>query len=247
MKAVSLVCPVSPTWSLHPRLRFARVYPRIWYRTFDGNSINRPPPPTVTTPHQRLAPQSNLPLSQLSKPSQSPLSLLPFGVLIRSYLIAALSSSPRLLTPSLNLLSLLANSKSPFLNPDGNPVFRYVLRKTIYAHFCAGETLKEVRNTQSGLKEVGYKGVMLAHAREIVLESGKNETEEEKYDDLVAGTDVESWKQSNLETLGMVEEGDFVAVKYGPCIACTSSFEKVLIQYTLQIYRSRALCCTATY
>lgn len=214
MKSVSLVSPVSPMWSLHSRLRSVRVYPRIWYRTFDAKSIDQPPPATATTPPKHLAPQSNLPLPQVSKPSQPPLSLLPFHVLIRSYLIAALSSSPRLLTPSLGLLSLLARSQSSFLNPDKNPVLRYVLRKTIYAHFCAGETLKDVRTTLSGLKETGYKGVILAHAREIVLESGGNVSTEEKYDDHVARSDVEGWKQSNLETLSMVEEGDFLAVKF---------------------------------
>lgn len=89
-----------------------------------------------------------------------------------------------------------------------------MLRKTIYAHFCAGETLKDVRTTLSGLKETGYEGVILAHAREIVLESGENVSTEEKYDDHVARSDVEGWKQSNLETLSMVEEGDFLAVKF---------------------------------
>ncbi|MCJ1429912.1 proline dehydrogenase [Sticta canariensis] len=147
-------------------------------------------------------------------PFQPPLSLLSLRVLIRSYLIAALSVSPRLLTLSLGLLSILANSKSPFLNIDRNPVFRYVLRKTLYAHFCAGETIGEVRTTLSRLKEIGYKGVILAHAKEIVLEAGKNVAADEKYDDLVAGLDVETWKHSNLETLKMVEEGDFVAVKF---------------------------------
>lgn len=167
-------------WPLHPRLRFVRVHPRIRYRSFDANSIDRSPPLTATMPPKHLAPQSNLTLPQVSKPSQPPLSLLPFHVLIRSYLIAALSSSPRLLTPSLGLLSLLARSQSPFLNPDRNPVLRYVLRKTIYAHFCAGETLKDVRITVSGLKEAGFKGVILAHAREIVPESGEDVLTEEK-------------------------------------------------------------------
>lgn len=83
----------------------------------------------------------------------------------------------------------------------------------------------EVRTTLTRLKEIGYKGVILVHAKKIVLEAGKNVAADEKYDDSVGGLEVETWKQSNLETLRLVEEGDFVAVKYGPCIACTSSFE----------------------
>lgn len=102
--------------------------------------------------------------------------------------------------------------------------------------------MKDVRITLSGLKGIGYKGVILAHAKEIVLESGGNVMEEGKYDYLAAGTDVETWKQSNLETLGMVEEGDFIAVKCGPSIACPSSFKSA---YTFQIFRSRATCCAA--
>lgn len=246
MKPIPLVSPVSALWSLPPCVRLMRVYPRIWYRTFDANFICRAPLPTAITPPKQLAPQSNLSLSQFSKPSQPPLSLLPFRVLIRSYLIAALSSPPRLLTPSLRLLSILANSKSSFLNPDRNPVLQYMLRKTIYAHFCAGENLRDVRKTLSGLKRIGYKGVILAHAKEIVLKGVETLTAKEKCDDLVAKSDVEAWKQSNLETLDMVEEGDFIAVKYGPCIVCTSSFENPLIKYTLQIYRSRVTGCTAT-
>lgn len=210
-------------WSLHPRLRVVRFDPRFCYRISDSKFIHGPPPPTATTPPKPLAPQSNLLVpQQFSKPSQPPLSLLPFRVLIRSYLIAALSSIPRLLTPALGLLSILAKSKSPLLNPDRNPVVRYVLRKTIYAHFCAGETLNDVRTTLSGLRGIGYRGVILAHAKEITLEGGGKVTVKEKYDDLVATTDVETWKQSNLETLNMVDQSDFVAVKYGPCIACTS-------------------------
>lgn len=224
MKPAARVAPVSPTWFLHRRLRMVPVDPRTWHRTFDTNFKHRAPP-AATTPSKHLNPQSEEALSPLSKPSQPPLSLLPFRVLIRSYLIAALSSSPRLLTPSLGLLSILAKSQSPFLNPDRNPVVRYILKETIYAHFCAGETLKDVRRTLSGLKGIGYKGVILAHAREIVLPAGKNVTAEEKYDDLVAGTDVETWKQSNLDTLSMVKEGDFIAVKYGLCITCISCTE----------------------
>ncbi|MCJ1466545.1 proline dehydrogenase [Pseudocyphellaria aurata] len=213
MKPAARVAPNSPMWFLHRRLRMVRVDPRTWHRTFDANFTHRAPP-AATAPAKHLIPQSKEALSPLSKSSQPPLSLLPFRVLIRSYLIAALSSSPRLLTPSLGLLSILAKSQSPWLNPDRNPLVRYILRKTIYAHFCAGETLKDVRRTLSGLKRIGYRGVILAHAREIVLPAGKNATAEEKVDDLAAGMDVETWKQSNLDTLSMVEEGDFIAVKF---------------------------------
>lgn len=148
------------------------------------------------------------------KPSNAPLSLLPLSFLLRSYLIASLSSSPRLLTQSLRLLSIIANSPSPFLKPDRNPLLRYVLRKTLYAQFCAGENLNEVRKTSFVLKGLGYSGVILNYGREIIfddhemLKVGRGDL------DLAAKEDVENWKRSNLETVRLVEKGGFVALKY---------------------------------
>lgn len=149
------------------------------------------------------------------KPSKNaPLSLLPLSFLLRSYLIASLSSSPPLLTPSLRLLSIIANSQSPFLDPDRNPLLRYLLRKTIYAHFCAGENLDEVRKTSFNLKGLGYSGVILNHGKEIILEHDEMPKVGRPHPDLAAQEDVENWKRINLETVRLVEEGGFVALKY---------------------------------
>lgn len=144
----------------------------------------------------------------------APLSLLPLGLLIKSYLISFLSSSPLLLTPSLRLLSIVANSRLPFLDPDRNPILRYALKKTIYSHFCAGENLKEVRKTTSVLKALGYSGVILAHGREIVLGHYDILKAREKELDLSTQEDVEIWKQRNLSTVRLVGDTDLVALKY---------------------------------
>ena len=149
---------------------------------------------------------------------QRPLSLLPFPSLLRSYAITAFSTYPLLLSPSLRILSYIARSSSAFLNPDRNPVFHYLLKKTFYAQFCAGETVDEVRKTVKGLKDMGYEGVILGLGKEIVLEKGTEinapsalsmQSEEQNNDKL-----VHLWKESNLKTVEMAEEGDFIALKF---------------------------------
>ncbi|OBT87442.1 hypothetical protein VE02_04675 [Pseudogymnoascus sp. 03VT05] len=160
-------------------------------------------PPTTTT-------QPTL------RPSPPPLSILPLPLLLRNILISTISSSRLLLPPSLATLSYLASSPSPFLNPDRNPLLRALLKRSFYAHFCAGETPTEVSRTINSLKEMGYKGVMLCYAREVVLDaraaaaleaSGGIATE------AVITNEILPWKQGTLKTVSLVAPGGFVAVK----------------------------------
>ena len=102
-----------------------------------------------------------------------PLSILPFSTLLRSYAITTLSCTPWLLAPSMRILTALAHSSSPFLNPDRNPLLHWVLKKTFYAQYCAGESPREVRRTVDGLKRMGYTGAILGFAREVVLDEGE--------------------------------------------------------------------------
>ena len=123
--------------------------------------------------------------------------------------------------PSLRVLSYLASSHSPLLNPDRNPALHYVLRKTFYAQFCAGETSLEVKRTVRGLKDLGFRGVMLTYGKENVLKKGEhvdpvqadpNSTNgEEKMEDI---EDIEAWKEGTLKTVGMADDSDFVALKF---------------------------------
>lgn len=84
----------------------------------------------------------------------------------------------------------------------------------MYAHFCAGENLDEVRKTSFVLKGLGYSGVILNHGREIISEDDEMLKVGKVDLDLAAQEDVENWKRSNLETVRLVEEGGFVALKY---------------------------------
>ena len=155
------------------------------------------------------------------RPSGAPLSLLPLSNLFRSFVVTALSSHPTLLAPSLRLLSFLANSSSPLLNPDRNLLLRILLRKTFYAQFCAGETTQEVKDTVQSLKRLGFEGVILSYAKEIVLECGEqlalssiSTSTPSEPAGINALKEVQAWKVGTIKTVEMTEPGDFVALKF---------------------------------
>lgn len=119
------------------------------------------------------------------------------------------------MAPSLRLLSFVAHSPSAFFNPDRNPFLHWILKKTFYAQFCAGETSKEVQHTVKGLKEMGYKGVILAYGKEIVLAKGEHVPISTIPSEMQAiERDVQEWKEGTLKTVNMAEEGDFTALKF---------------------------------
>ena len=158
-------------------------------------------------------------------PRLPPLSILPLNLLVRNILISSISSSRLLLTPSLAALSFLANSHSPFLNPDRNPILRTLLKSTFYAHFCAGETPTEVSRTITSLKSMGYKGVMLCYAREVVLDASAAAALESSHKQPASTTslldsqaaienEILPWTNGTLATVSLVPAGGFVALKF---------------------------------
>ena len=65
------------------------------------------------------------------------------------------------------------------------------------------------------LKSMGYKGVILAYGREIVLGRGeKVDISSARAADPTAGEEVQLWKQGILETVRMAEEGDMIGLKF---------------------------------
>lgn len=148
-----------------------------------------------------------------------PLSILPLSTLIRSLFVTGVSSTPCLLQPSLAALSYLSDSKYPLLDPDQNPGLKYVLSKTLYSQFCGGETPEEVKESVKGLKDLGYSGVILGYAKEVVMgveEAAAISSSHEplagsarEYDDQLS-----SWKDGTLRTVDIAENGDFVALKF---------------------------------
>ena len=193
-----------------PASKALQITPRYWYvhkkhhqqhwkfwNIFKANTLKSPP--SAFGSHSSKS---------------SPLSALPYGVLLRSYLVAALSSSSMLLSFVLRLVSGLASSKSVFLSPDRNLLLRYLLKKTFHAHFCAGDSPKEVRLLVAELTQLGFSGVILPYAKEI--SRNRNRMQELTINcsnDPDVRSEVEMWKEGALETIRLTGEGDLIALK----------------------------------
>lgn len=127
-------------------------------------------------------------------------------MIIRSLCTSALSASP-LLQPSLGILAVIAESKTRLLNPDRNPLLRWLLDKTIYAQFCAGSNEAEVQETVARLKRIGFTGVVLCYAKEAPPHDQDQET------CAITDRQIDHWAHYTLETVRMTVPDDFVAVK----------------------------------
>lgn len=175
-----------------------------------------------TSTLQHVAASHSVPAASLP-----PLSALPTRVLLRSLLVATVSSKPLLLQSSLWLMSILSKQKSGFLlNVDRNPILHAILKKTFYEQFCAGENGLETKATIRELKDMGFRGVIMTYAKETVfdhrtnsqqglgvavLESQKNgELVDPK---LVRCANIETWRKGTVETVEQLEDGDYLAVK----------------------------------
>ncbi|KAG6232872.1 hypothetical protein E4U26_003862 [Claviceps purpurea] len=151
------------------------------------------------------------------EPIRAPLSVLPLSMILRSLATNVVSSSPFLLPPSLRIMNVLAHSTVPMFNPDKNPLLRYILKKSFYAQFCAGETPAEVQETINRLKKIGFTGVILGYAREVDLigkEAGGAESVSGRETQEVVNNEVAPWTEGTLETVRLAQPGDFVALKF---------------------------------
>ncbi|KAL9115697.1 MAG: hypothetical protein Q9227_000065 [Pyrenula ochraceoflavens] len=154
------------------------------------------------------------PSSSEAIPLDAPLSCLPFTTLLRSYLVTRISSTPSLLGPSLAVLSFLGHAKSPLFNPDRNPILRFILKKTFYAQFCAGETPKEVQQTITGLKKMGYSGVILGYAKEVVMQEDEATALCQDEQASAKTEEIDAWEKGTLDTIALSARGEFAALKF---------------------------------
>jgi proline dehydrogenase len=137
-------------------------------------------------------------------------------------------------------MSALANSASPFLNPDKNPLLRYALKKTFYAQFCAGQNAAEVRRTIASLKNrVGLTGVILGYAREVVLTEDQSSNlascDEGPMAEQCVRDEIIPWATGTLETVRLAGAGDFVALKF------TGAGRQALFNLSQRLAPSKAL------
>ncbi|KAM0424392.1 hypothetical protein ACHAPT_010312 [Fusarium lateritium] len=148
------------------------------------------------------------------QPSKTALSRLPNKTLLRSLVLTSFMSKSWLMRPSLALIDTMTKSQSLLLNPDRNPVLNRLLRWTIYNHFCAGSTKAQVVESMAELRRLGYQGVILGFAKEVVLDpaEGAVHSGDAKYGPGCFRM-IEEWKQANLETVRMLSAEDFLSVK----------------------------------
>ncbi|KAI0020801.1 proline oxidase-like protein [Xylariomycetidae sp. FL0641] len=114
-------------------------------------------------------------------------------------------------------MSTLAYTNRSVLNPDKNPFLRWFLKKTFYAQFCAGENALEVRRTVDGLKKIGFTGVILGYAKEVVLSEAEERSLSAASGDKAEETilkEVIPWKKGTMDTVRIAQPGDFVALKF---------------------------------
>ncbi|KAI1812575.1 proline dehydrogenase [Poronia punctata] len=151
-------------------------------------------------------------------PKLAPLSVLPLSAVLRTLASTTISSSPLLLGPSLAVMTALAYSNRTLLNTDKNPILSWLLKKTFYAQFCAGENAAEVRRTVDGLKKIGFTGVILGYGREIVLRGTDEDNlavcEEGPVAEECIRNEVNPWAAGTMQTLRLAQPGDFVALKF---------------------------------
>ncbi|KAK4220353.1 FAD-linked oxidoreductase-like protein [Rhypophila decipiens] len=176
----------------------------------------------------------------MAKPPVAPLSVLPLTNILRSLMTTTVSSSPILLPPSLTVMSLLAHTNNPLLNPDRNPLLRYALKKTFYAQFCAGENATEVKQTVAGLKNIGFSGVILGYAKEVVMTNKDQaaaslEPNSTPSEEAIIRNEIEPWAKGTIETVKLASKGDFVALKF------TGAGQQALSSLMKQLPPSEAL------
>lgn len=138
-------------------------------------------------------------------------------MIIRSLFTSTVSSSPFLLPPSLRLMAILAHTSNPVFNPDRNPILRWMLKGTFYRQFCAGDTPAEVTATINRLKDIGFSGVILGYAKEVVLSDAQMKNLSGCGEGAVAEECIQKeilpWAEGTTQTVRLAQPGDIVALK----------------------------------
>ena len=143
------------------------------------------------------------------------LARLPTSSVLRSLLLGAFFSSSILFTPGFALLKRISNSPSRVLNPDKNPLLRAMVKPFVYDQFCAGRNRSEIQARMSQIKSLGFSGVILCYGKEIQIQKqSQARVDDFKDSEQSFDQELELWKQGNLETLDMLDDGDYLGIKY---------------------------------
>lgn len=142
----------------------------------------------------------------------SGLERLPTSSLLRNLFLGFFITTPSLFRPGFAILRKIANSKSAILNPDVNPLLRAIIKPVVYDQFCAGRNRSEICQTKRTITAMGYSGVILGYGKELQVTPSNSvqlmERRQTKDD-----TDLAEWAKGNLDTLDMIGDGDWLAIK----------------------------------
>ncbi|KAF9890243.1 proline dehydrogenase [Aspergillus nanangensis] len=144
------------------------------------------------------------------KDTTTPLAKLPLSSVLRSLMILSVSSSSLLLKPCIYTLSMLAHPKTALLDVAKNPLLNLLVKHSLYKQFNAGENKLEVQRSIRDIKSLGYRGVLLGYAREVLV----GESDVDPTNETAAREEIQMWLDGTLQTVDMAQEGDFVALKF---------------------------------
>lgn len=135
---------------------------------------------------------------------QRTLALLPLSHVLRSYSIMAISSSPLVFRSLSWILQSMLQSRLALLDPDRNALLSWILRRTFYDQFCAGENPQQVKKTVRDLQCIGYDGAILEYGAELVDGQRSAVSDEQA---------IQAWRTGLLQSVEVANPGDFVAFK----------------------------------
>lgn len=163
-----------------------------------------------TASAEKLLPFESLPVSMPPCTAARPLKNVSTPALLRSIMLSEVFARPRIATLGMKMLKRLTASRQPFLDPDRNWMLNRVLRATIYDHFCGGWKHDQIQDCLDQIKRVGYSGVILQYAREVVA----HDLAESSSAVDVSAQQIQQWHEGNMQTLSMLGAGDYTSVKY---------------------------------
>lgn len=124
-------------------------------------------------------------------------------------MLSEVFARPWIANIGMRVLKRLTTTKNPLLDPDRNWVLNRILRTTLYDHFCGGWQRDQIQGCLNKVKSIGYAGVILQYAREIVAH---DRAESSSAVDISA-QQIKKWHEGNMQTLSMLGAGDYMAIK----------------------------------
>ncbi|EXJ55455.1 hypothetical protein A1O7_08382 [Cladophialophora yegresii CBS 114405] len=175
-----------------------------------------------TTTHTFIDSEKGKEVSVLipAKPESAPFSAPPLARLstasiLRTLVLSAFFTTPWLFKPGFAAFEKVANSQSPWLNPDRNPLLRSAIYPLVYKQFCAGRNPAEIARTSADVRKLGFSGIVLCYGKEVQVREHADESVgcgKEKPNSM--DMEIDQWADGNMKTLDMIAAGDWLGIKF---------------------------------